>query len=355
MNLAYRFYIYDIETFNSHQDKSAYGRKTPVGTGPYKITKLDRNQGTFVRRNDDFYGNKWRRSPVKFIRGIPVPDKQTQIAQLLTGNVDVVRNVDTNNAVSLKKRKDVTVKSVGSATLGYFMVDAIGRSGKQAMKDPKVREALFRAVDRDEIRKTVMPGGEASFPMQALCVPQVIGCTYTNKPVGYDPAKAKKLLAEAGYANGFNLEVMAHNDMRDVAQAITGYLRKVGVKAELKVVRTLAMRKAFRDGKIQSLTSIYPSGSMPDVDGTMGIFIVNKNRNHTGDPNLRKWAFAARGIHDLPARKKFYNRIFNRLNDGRFILPLGTLPTVFAYRSNVQLMPGLTSDTIVHMTEFAWK
>ncbi len=203
--------------------------------------------------------------------------------------MDVVRNVDTNNAVSLKKRKNITVKAVGSATLGYFLVDAIGRSGKQELKNPKVREAMFRAIDRDEIRKTVMPDGEASFPMQALCVPEVIGCTHTSKPVSYDPAKAKKLLAEAGLPKGFSLEVMTHNDMRDVAQAIIGYLRKVGIKAELKVVRTLAMRKAFRDGKIQSLTSIYPSGSMPDVDGTMGIFIVNKRRNHTGDSNLRKW------------------------------------------------------------------
>ncbi len=77
MNLAFRFYIYDIETFNSHKHKSEYGRKTPVGTGPYKITKLDRNQGTFIQRNDNFYKTKWRRSPIKFIRGIPVPNKQT--------------------------------------------------------------------------------------------------------------------------------------------------------------------------------------------------------------------------------------------------------------------------------------
>ena len=66
-------------------------------------------------------------------------------------------------------------------------------------------------------------------------------------------------------------------------------------------------------------------------------------------------ATQARGIHDLAARKKLYNQVFNSLNDGRFLQPLGTLPTVFAYSWDVQFKPHLTSDTIIHMTEFDWK
>ena len=81
----------------------------------------------------------------------------------------------------------------------YITLDAIGRSDNKVMTDQRVRKAFMMAIDRNELKRTVIPGGDIADVLDGICVEGVIGCVSSTKPPDYDPEGAKKLLAEAGY------------------------------------------------------------------------------------------------------------------------------------------------------------
>src|SRR5690606_12445001 len=92
--IAYRFYIYDAAIHKGLENKADYGRGSPSTTGLYKILSVDENQGVRLERFEPNVGKfAHRRAPIKYIHTVPVPDRQTQIAQIMTGGVDVIRDV----------------------------------------------------------------------------------------------------------------------------------------------------------------------------------------------------------------------------------------------------------------------
>ena len=98
-DIAYRFEMLHGKSLMGLERKSDYGKVTPYGTGPYKIKFVDRNKGILVERVADYYGDAgYGRAPVKFVHGIHMPDKQTQKAQLITGGVDMLRDVTADDA-----------------------------------------------------------------------------------------------------------------------------------------------------------------------------------------------------------------------------------------------------------------
>ena len=138
--ISYRFRIQDAEAYNSLTDKCDYGRLTPYGTGPYKVVSVDRNQGIMVERFDGSkLDPKYSPAPIKRVHGVPLPDRQTQIAQLLTNGIDIVRNVSPDNAVELAKNPSLEISTLPTASFYYIVLDAAGRSGHKAVQDPRVQ------------------------------------------------------------------------------------------------------------------------------------------------------------------------------------------------------------------------
>ena len=98
-------------------------------------------------------------APVKRVVAMPMPDHQTQIAQFMTGGVDLLRNVPADAARELApRRRTPQVTSTHAGMLLYLTLDALGRSGNKSMTDPRVREAFIKAIDRPTLAKTVIPG-----------------------------------------------------------------------------------------------------------------------------------------------------------------------------------------------------
>lgn len=101
---AYRFYIYDSGVHSKMENKALYGSKSASTTGVYKLVSISANRGVRLTRNDDAVGKfKHRRAPIKNIVGVPIPETQVQIAQLLTGGVDVVRSTSLDNIKQFAK------------------------------------------------------------------------------------------------------------------------------------------------------------------------------------------------------------------------------------------------------------
>ena len=353
LHLAYRLYIFDSKTFKTYANPEEFGQKTPYGSGPYKAVSVDRNRGTLVERFEQFSGaGAHYRSPIKRIHAVPVPDAQTQIARLLVGEVDAITNVAPDNAAALKKNPDLRVTPVDSVTVTFFLVDALGRSGRDELKDARVRKALMMAIDRDALIKNIIPGGEAAQKIQAMCVKSMIGCAHSVDPVGYDPAAARKLLAEAGYPDGFDIQMQAHSSVKDIAQAVSGDLRKIGVRASIEVMTIGVMRKKREGGEYQINLGYYPN-ALPDSSNAMSMYFGG-NRDYAGDPVLREAIQVGESTHDAAKRNKAFKEAYDRINSEHYMLPISTLPAVYAHSKDVRIEPNRLSVTEVKIYDWHW-
>ena len=129
-HMAYRFQIFDGKLLNKMADKSDYGRLNPVGSGVYKVTQIDPNKGIIVERYDGYNTTPdVKKASIKRIHGIPMPDKQTQAAQMMVGGIDILRNVEPDLAKALAANPNMETSYVAELNLFYFALDAQNLSG----------------------------------------------------------------------------------------------------------------------------------------------------------------------------------------------------------------------------------
>ena len=130
----------------------------PVGTGPYRVASVDKNKGVVLIKNTDYKLASLGKPAGKIgrIHIFPIPDRQTQLANMLTGAQDIMYNVDKDQAKSLAANPDFRVKVLSSVAFSYVTFDAAGRTKNKVFKDQRVRKALMLAVDRKELLKRCM-------------------------------------------------------------------------------------------------------------------------------------------------------------------------------------------------------
>ena len=264
--LAYEFYILDSKVHKALADKSTYGRVSASSAGPYKLVSMDPRRGALLERFDGYKGaDKYRRAPIKYIQLIPIPERQTQIAQLLTGGVDVLRNVEPDIAAGLASNPDLAITTVPSGEFIYLLLDAAGRSGIKPLKDVRVRRAIAMAIDRDLIGKTLVSGGAAEPPMNAICFPTTAACAFGAKPPAFDLAGARKLLAEAGYPTGFSAPFYVRSPIKQVGEAIALQLQKVGIKTAVESLPITVYTQKRGEGQLSMFVGSRPTTTFPET------------------------------------------------------------------------------------------
>ena len=351
--IAYRFYILDSKVLAKLDDKAAYGRTAPVTTGPYKIVSLDQQKMVAVQ-NDNYYDkNGPYGGHMKTVIAMPIPDRQTQIAQLMTGNIDVIRNANADTARQMAQVPDARITSTHAGLLMYLTLDSTGRSDNKVMMDQRVRKAVMEAIDRKELAKTVIPGNGAADILDGICVSADIGCASTTKPPAYDPADAKKLLAEAGYPNGFDLEFDVHEPIKEIGEAIAGMLQKVGIRASMRTLPLTLYVRLRGDGKLTAFLGFYPTGSMPDMDNIFDFFF-DANRDYWNDPIIKAAQQAGATDTDIEKRTADYARGVDEVNKMNDILPVADLPLVFVHSKDVKIVPDPLSPINTDVNDFAW-
>lgn len=240
--------------------------RNPVGTGPYKAIQSGKRGIVLVPNPDYRHGNAANPAgKIKKVSFRTIPDEQTQVAEMLAGNVDLTRMFNKAVVENLTAKPNFTRTIINGLAYFYVALDAANRTGIKALSDVRVRRAIAHAIDRDTIRKSIMIGGEFAKTLTANCAPVQFGCAATVDVPKYDPAKAKALLKEAGYANGFDLELVAISRTRDVAVVISEYLRKVGVRVKIQNTNIVGYRKMQRQNKLQAYVMYYGSGGIPDA------------------------------------------------------------------------------------------
>ena len=246
------------QDFKAKQE--TYAVRNANGTGPFKVVSRAPDELTVLARNTAWWGDKLFPGNIDRIEYRPIANAATRVAALLSGEVDFVLDPplqDLKRIESADGLKVITVAQIRSIFFGMDQGVAELRTsdvkGKNPFADVRVREAMNLAMDKVAIQRVVMEG--LSFPTGMITPPGVFGNTPENdKPLPFDPEKAKALLADAGYPNGFTVQLDCpnnrYNNDEKICQAAVAMLAKVGVKVNLE-----AVSKAQHFPKIQKRTS----------------------------------------------------------------------------------------------------
>lgn len=205
-----------------------YGQR-PSGTGPYQLVSMSPDGPILLRRNPKHWAAE--RYQIPYVEFIPSRENTTRLILLEQGALDMA-DVAFPHVNVAKRTSDITVQSVPRLSIRYVGMN----TQKPPFSDPRVRQAANYAVNKDEMVKYVFfgVGSPARGP-----IPDVLPSYSPDIRIyDYNPEKAKALLAEAGYPNGFDCVLWCENagESRSIADATVEYLRKVGIRAELRIL-----------------------------------------------------------------------------------------------------------------------
>jgi peptide/nickel transport system substrate-binding protein len=222
-------------------------KQHPIGLGPYKFVSMKPGIELVMEANEDY----WRKVPsVKRLVFRSVPEGSTRLAMLRAGEVDVAYLLEGELGESI--RNDPNLKLVFSGGIGTFFIDFFDMwDPKSPWADQRVRKAASLAIDRQALSDADTLG--ASKPNGNVVLKR-FEYALPIAPDPYDPVQAKKLLAEAGYPNGFDAgDLIPVPPYFATGEAITGYLGAVGIKTKMRTMERGAFFPALAAKKFKGL------------------------------------------------------------------------------------------------------
>lgn len=323
----------------------------PVGSGPYMVTELEPGRKIVWEKFDGYLTDSPKGTPTigKVIQRT-IPERNTQIAELLSGRADWMWRVPADQADRLNSSGRVQVVNEETFRIGYVTMDASGSTGDTPLKDVRVRQAISYAIDREGIVKALVRG--KSSVVNAACFPSQFGCTSDVPKYTYDPAKAKALLAEAGYPDGFTIDFYAYRD-RDYAEAMAGFLGQVGIKTNFNYLKYAALRDKIRAKEVPMAFMTWGSYSINDVSAITSNFFTHGKDDLALDPEVKDLLVKGDTTVDPAVRKEAYGKALKIIAEKAYWLPLWSYNTNYAFSNDVNFTP--TSDEIPRFFTASWK
>lgn len=286
-----------------------FAHRNANGTGPFMLKEWQPDQKLVLARNPAWWGKA--DTNVTEVVYTPVKNVATRSAALLSGEVDFVLDPSPQDLARLRQNPNLKVlDGVENRTI-FFGLDQFrdelpgsNIKGKNPLKDQRVRKALYQAIDMDTIARVTLRG--LGQPTGALVAPQVNGWTEAvHKRHPYDVAAAQKLLADAGYKDGFEVDFACPNNRyindEAICQAVTAMWSRIGVKAKL---RTLPLVTYFP--MIQRYeASIYMLGwGVPTFDALYSLQSLVRSVGAGGDGNYNVGRYSNPKMDALVERSK---------------------------------------------------
>lgn len=337
--------------------------KAAIGTGPYKFSSWAHGQRIVLARNAAYWGDKepWDTVTFQFL-----PRDAARASALLANTVDVIDGATASVADSFKSSNRIDMAAVTSYMLNYLGIDRFRANspfiksnqgaplGKNPFNDLKVRQALNLAVNRDGIIKQLMKGDAESAGQ--LVPPGFFGNDPGLKPAPQDLAKAKALMAEAGYADGFKLTLHCSNDryLNDgkVCEALGQVFSQLGIKTEVATMPFAVFQpRAVAGAAGESEFSMYLMGiGATTGDSLQSLLAVARTRDKEaglGSNNYGRYSNkevdsiidkAAKTMNEK-AREDLQKTAVKMVADDVGIIPLYYLKASWAYRKGLTLKP----------------
>ena len=250
----------------------------PNGTGPYRITEVKPGQSILMVKNPDYFKGGFKGEPaICKILYRTIKDSNTRAAELMTGAIDWIWDVPKDQAERLTANPALVVENAKTLRVSYLQFDAHGVSGQKFFTDKRVRQAVAHAINRESLTKNLV--GPASVVAHSPCHPDQFGCSQKVTQYPYDPAKAKALLKEAGFPDGFEFDLFAYRD-REYTEAVIGDLAKAGLRPKLTYQQYTAFLEAIRKGRTPIAHGTWGSNSIPDVSAMAAHFFLHGPDDH---------------------------------------------------------------------------
>ena len=331
--------------------KKDFGAAKPNGTGPYKITEVKPGDSILMVRNTDYFKDGFKGdSQISKIKFRTIKDGNTRVAELMTGAIDWLWDVPKDQAERIKANPAIVVENAKTLRVAYLQFDATGVSGQKFFTDKRVRQAVAHAIDREAITKNLV--GPASVVIHSACHPDQFACATDVAKYAYDPAKAKALLKEAGFADGFEFDIFAYRE-REFTEAVIGDLVKVGLKPKLNYVQYTAFVENVHKGRTPIAHGTWGSNSVPDVSAITAHFFLHGPDDLSKDPEVKKLIEEADAILDPEKRKAAWQKALARIASEAYWVPLFTYAKYYAFSKDLDFKP--TSDEIPQFFAAKWK
>ncbi|MGF1502050.1 MAG: ABC transporter substrate-binding protein [Paracoccaceae bacterium] len=334
--------------------KPDYGSVEPVGTGPYKYAGQRTGEYVDWEANADYFEGGPKGTPsIGNIRFRTIKEPNTQMAELLTGGIDWIWDVPKEQAERLADTGQVQVENAKTFRISYLTFDVAGRSNTDAFADKRVRQAIAHAIDREAITRNLV--GPASVVIPSACHPDQFGCAQDVPSYAFDPEKAKALLAEAGYPDGFEFDIYAYRQ-REYTEAVIGDLAKIGVRANLNFLQYRALRDLIWNGQTPLAHMTWGSNSIPDVSASTSHFFSGGKDDPSGpggDPEVVALLEQGDTTIEPADRAAAYKAALSKIAEEAYWVPMFTYAKYYAFSNDLDFET--TPDEIPRFYAASWK
>lgn len=341
--------------------------KAAIGTGPFKLARYAKSDRVELARNDAWWGGKgqWEKVTLRIL-----PQDAPRVAALLSGDVQIIENVPTADVAKLRGNKQLTMYKAISDRLIYlhldsardaspFVTDKAGAPmAKNPLRDPKVRKALSKMINRPAIVERVMEGEAV---MAGQLVPDFLfGATKNLSVEKFDLEGAKKLLAEAGYPDGFGLTIHTPNNRyvndEQIAQAVAQMLSRGGVPTKVVAMPSATYFTQATDLKFSLMLLGWSTGT-GEASSSLKALLMTFNRDKGfGTANRGRYTNskvdaltedALQTVDDIK-REAYLQRATEIAINDTGIIPLHFQVNLWAARDGIVYQPRLDEQTLAH-------
>lgn len=334
-----------------------------IGAGPFKLAEFTPGEQIVLERNDNFWGDApdWERVVLR-----PISNQGARVAALLAGDVDMIENPPTQDLDRIES-EGFQVSSGLSNRVIYIALDQ-GEAptptitgipeDQNPLLDVRVREALSIAIDRDAIKDRLMRG--LSQPAGQLLPWPMFGTEEDRGPVPFDPDRARELLAEAGYPDGFKITLGSPNDRyindAQISQAVAQMWARIGVTTEVDAKTA----SAFFDDRNKFKFSAYLAGwgaATGEMSSPLGALVATRdaerslggtNYTRRSNPAMDDLLVEALETVDDEAREKLLQQASAMVMDEHGIIPVHFELTTWALRPGIEYEARADQYTLTH-------
>ncbi|PWC27782.1 ABC transporter substrate-binding protein [Teichococcus aestuarii] len=340
--------------------------KAAIGTGPYRLQAYRPGDRAELVRNDAYWGGKepWEKVNFRFIG-----NDGARSAAVLAGDVDVIDQVPSSDLARLRRDSRITIAEIQGVRLIYLMADfsrtgevsfVTDNAGKPLPQNPfqdvRVRRALSMAIQREALAERIMEG--TAQPTGQWLPPGTFGYNPAVKPPAYDPDGAKKLLAEAGFPQGFRMTLHSPNDRypndAKTAQAVAQMWTRIGVQTQVEALPWTTF--SVRSNRQEFGMRLSGWGS---TTGEASYLLVNiigtydrekrtgaSNSGRYSNPELDAMTARAAATIDDAQREKLLQEAVKFAMDDVAVTPLYQLVNTWAVRKGLTYEPRMDERTV---------
>jgi len=284
-------------------------QRHPIGLGPYRFVRLDPGVALVLEASDRY----WRKTPaIRQILIKHVPEPSTRLAMLKTGEADIVWDMLGDEGTAITADPKLRLVGAGGSVIEWLeFLDQWDPTSP--WHDRRVRLAANLAIDKQGLCETVRRG---CVRLTGSIIPRMLDFALPLEPFPYDPAQAKRLLAEAGYPQGFaGGDLTPFAPLRDLAEAIANQFLAVGIRTQVRPLESAAFQLAWREKKLKGLV-LTGSGLLGNAASRLETYVLGTGTYAYGsDPDLDALFQQQAGERDRTAREALLHRLQTLLHE----------------------------------------